>query len=82
MYPDNIEGVHFGMGLADLTLSKIFKMYIGKYLPKLIYSNEREAEFFKDPTSMFKGLVVELGYFMEHSTKPDTLGASLIDRCL
>lgn len=79
MYPDNIEGAHFTMGLADLTPKRMIKMAVGSYFPKLIYSCEKEASFFSSPLKVFSETVREMGYFFIQSTKPDTLGAALID---
>lgn len=80
MYPDNVEGVHFGMTLTDLTLKQILKMFVGSYFPKLIYSSDQEAKMFENLSDFFKDTIREMGYFIVQSTKPDTLANSLIDR--
>lgn len=67
------------MGLADLDLKSLIKMAVGSYLPSLIYSDEFEAKQFEAPFESLKKTFSEMGYFMIQSTKPDTVGASLID---
>jgi len=79
LYPDNIEGIHFGMALADMNLKSTFKMAIGAYFPSLIYPDEFEAKQFESPLKMFTQTLGEMGYFLIQSTKPDTIGASLVD---
>lgn len=67
------------MALANLSPKRMIKMAIGSYFPKLIYSCEREASFFANPSSILTNTLKEMGYFFIQSTKPDTLAASLID---
>jgi len=79
LYPNNIEGIHSAMGLADLNLKTTLRMMVGAYLPSLIYSDPFEAKQLESPKEVFSWMFTEMGYFFIQSTKPDTVGASLID---
>lgn len=55
-------------------------MAVGSYLPNLIYSTEIEKRSFESPIdNIFKKTISEMGYFLLQSTKPDTIGALLMD---
>ena len=67
------------MALSDLGAKGLLKMAVGAYLPSLVYSSEFEAKTFANPIAIFKTLARELGYFLLQSTKPETIGALLMD---
>jgi len=79
LYPQNAEAIHLTMPLPDLTLVGLTKMVVGSYLPSLVYSNEHEAETFAKPKDLIKFILREVGYFILQATKPDTIGALLMD---
>ena len=61
MYPDQIEGAHMGMGMADLDLKTIIKLAFGSYFPSLVYSNEFEAKQFANPGKFLGNTMREMG---------------------
>lgn len=81
LYPENLEGVHASMvSGSQHSFGTALKVAIGSVLPSLVYSSPIEAQGWADsPIAVIQRTIKEVGYFALQATKPDTLGASLID---
>ena len=56
------------------------KLFIGSYFPSLIFDEpDIECKKFNSMLKIWLWLVRETGYYHIHATKPDTIGAALID---
>lgn len=68
------------MALQPMTTTNMVKTIIGAYFPSLVF-NEPEIEHKKlyPQWERFSFLIRESGYMHLQATKPDTVGAALID---
>ena len=64
---------------AQHSLSTLLKWIVGSVAPNLVYSSPIEAKNWVSPLAVIMRTMKEVGYFAIQATKPDTIGASLID---
>ncbi|CAG2104904.1 unnamed protein product, partial [Medioppia subpectinata] len=81
-YPENTIGVHYTMGTSILSLrgKALGKYIVGAFVPSLVLDDpEREAPLVYPFWKHFSFLMRESGYMHIQATKPDTVGASLLN---
>ena len=64
---------------AQHSIKTILKVAAGVVAPSLVYSSPLEAKRWVSPIAVIQRTMKEVGYFAIQATKPDTIGASLID---
>lgn len=64
---------------AQHSIGTALKVAVGTVLPSLVYSSPIEAKNWVSPIPVIQRTIKEVGYFIIQATKPDTVGASLID---
>ncbi|XP_054156347.1 epoxide hydrolase 1-like [Oppia nitens] len=80
LYPEHIRGLHTTMAGSTNKGLSLIKSIIGAYFPQLVFDNP-EADYKK----MFpfweniRFMVRESGYMHIQSTRPDTVGAAMLD---
>ncbi|CAG2112466.1 unnamed protein product [Medioppia subpectinata] len=81
IYPENIRGVHVSMsGVLNMRGIQWFKFLVGMYAPGLVFDNPK-ADYAKHYPFLDKlsWSIREAGYMHLQATKPDTVGAALVD---
>lgn len=79
-FPQNARAIHISMMSQQINLKTLSKLVAGMVAPKMIYSSEAEAALNRGCLfRWFVSLMQETGYMHLQATKPDTIGALLID---
>ncbi|CAG2108619.1 unnamed protein product [Medioppia subpectinata] len=80
LYPQNVRGMHVTMVQAAMDGKTIAKQILGGYLPSLVYENPgRDYSKVHPWFDKLSFMLRESGYFHIQATKPDTVGAALVD---
>ncbi|XP_074659741.1 epoxide hydrolase 1-like [Tubulanus polymorphus] len=73
MYPDSVKGIHTNMHGGAFSTASVVRQVITWLFPSLVLGPEEPAY-----SSIFSRLP-EMGYAIIQATKPDTVGAALVD---
>ena len=77
---NRVRGLHVTTNLNPMDMKTIFKLFIGGYFPSLIFDDpEYEYKKLYPMWNRLKWWLRESAYSHIQSTKPDTIGAALID---
>ncbi|XP_054156405.1 epoxide hydrolase 1-like [Oppia nitens] len=80
LYPENVRGLHTTWGSMPSRGLPLIKTIIGAYLPQLVFDNpESDYKMVFPFWEKFKFMVRESGYMHLQSTRPDTIGAALVN---
>ncbi|CAG2170108.1 unnamed protein product [Oppiella nova] len=80
LYPNNVRGMHITMAQLVYDGPTIAKMMLGSYFPALVFDDpERDHKKLFPFLDQFYMILRESGYFHLQATKPDTVGAALMD---
>lgn len=77
IFPENVIGVHSNLCFVNTPLSNL-KLFLGSYFPSLVTSNKEEQEKMFPVSRTFSFMILESGYMHLQSTKPDTIGKSIL----
>ena len=76
----SVRGLHITLNSNPIDMISVLKLFIGSYFPSLIFDDpEYEYKKLYPMWNSFKWVLRETGYYHIQSTKPDTIGAALID---
>ncbi|CAG2173392.1 unnamed protein product [Oppiella nova] len=81
LYPEHIRGVHTTFsGNMNLKGMALVKFITGMYAPSLVFANpDKDYQKSYPALDKFYFMLRESGYMHLQATKPDTIGAALID---
>ncbi|CAG2179304.1 unnamed protein product [Oppiella nova] len=80
LYPDKVRGIHVTMAVNQWKGIPLLKMLLGSYFPSLVLDNtDRDYKKIYPLSEKFSTALRESGYFHIQATKPDTVGAALMD---
>lgn len=80
LYPKRPIGVHVTLPTSKITLYTLLKIVLGSILPSAVYENPSvDVDKVYPLSEKLWVLLRETGYFHMQASKPDTIGAALID---